>query len=111
MKPNRKFTKSERKPRRSFPHHTLEEALVLPQKIADEMGGKPFRKILLAEAVGLRPSSSNFRDLLSSAFKYNLTDGTEKASSIGLTDLGSRTSVARFQKRSDRPSTNAGQRS
>jgi predicted nucleotide-binding protein len=34
------------------------------------------------------PSSSNFRDLLSSSLKYGLTAGTEKAASIALTELG-----------------------
>ncbi len=78
----------ERASRRNFPHHTLEEALALPQKIADEMGGKPFKRLLLSDALGIKPSSTNFRDLLSSSYKYGLTDGTEKASEIGLTQLG-----------------------
>jgi predicted nucleotide-binding protein len=78
----------ERASRRNFPHHTLEEALALPQKIADEMGGKPFKRLLLSDALGIKPSSTNFRDLLNSSYKYGLTDGTEKANEIGLTQLG-----------------------
>jgi len=78
----------ERAGRRNFPHHTLEEALALPQKIADEMGGKPFKRLLLSDALGIKPSSTNFRDLLSSSYKYGFTDGTEKANEIGLTQLG-----------------------
>jgi predicted nucleotide-binding protein len=75
--------------RRKFPHHTLEEALPLAQAIADEVAGKPMNRLLLADALGLKPSSSNFRDLLSSAYKYSLTDGTEKSDAIGLTeDIG-----------------------
>jgi predicted nucleotide-binding protein len=73
---------------RNFPKHSLEAALVLSQKIQDEMGGQPMNRLLLADALGLSPSSSNYRDLLSSAFKYKLTDGTEKAASIGLTSTG-----------------------
>jgi predicted nucleotide-binding protein len=73
---------------RNFPKHTLEQALVLAQKIQDEMGGQPMNRLLLAEAIGLSPSSTNFRDLLSSAYKYGLTDGTEKADSISLTQTG-----------------------
>jgi len=38
---------------RNFPKHTLEEALVLPQKIQDEMGGMPMNRLLLADALGL----------------------------------------------------------
>ena len=74
--------------RRTFPHHSLEESLTLAQKIADEMGGRPMNRLLLADAVGIKPSSSNYRLLLSSAFKYGLIDGTEKSAEIGLTDLG-----------------------
>jgi len=29
---------------RNFPKHTLEDALALPQKIYDEMGGKPMKR-------------------------------------------------------------------
>jgi predicted nucleotide-binding protein len=74
---------------RNFPSHTLEAALVLAQRIQDEMAGKPMNRLLLADALGMSPSSSNFRVLLSSAYKYGLTDGTEKAEIIALTPTGS----------------------
>lgn len=45
-------------------------------------------RLLLADALGLSPSSSNYRELLSSAYKYGLTDGTEKADVISLTPVG-----------------------
>ena len=61
---------------------------MLPQRIQDEMGGKPMNRLLLAQALGVSPSSSGYRDLLSSAFKYGLTDGTEKADNISLTTVG-----------------------
>jgi hypothetical protein len=85
-----KNTKQSDQPRqyRNFPLHTLDAALVLPQKIQDEMGGKPMKRLLLADALGWSPSSSNFRTLLSSAYKYGLTEGTEKADQISLTALG-----------------------
>jgi len=73
---------------RNFPKHTLEASLPLAQRIQDEMGGKPMNRLLLADALGLSPSSSNFRELLSSAYKYGLTDGTEKADVISLTTVG-----------------------
>jgi hypothetical protein len=78
--------KRNRSPRREFPVHSLEETLPLAQKIQDEMAGRPMNRLLLADAVGIKPSSSNFRLLLSSAYKYGLTDGTEKADTIGLTE-------------------------
>lgn len=74
--------------RRTFPHHTLEECLPLAQKIADEMGGRPMNRLLLAEAIGIKPSSSNYRLLLSSAIKYGLTNGGEKSEEIALEELG-----------------------
>lgn len=84
---------------RNFPKHTIEAALVLPQKIQDEMGGAPMKRLLLADALGLSPSSTNFRDLLSSSFKYGLTEGTEKAPTIALTDTGADATQAQDQAR------------
>jgi hypothetical protein len=74
--------------RRNFPQHTLEESIAVAQKITDERGGKPFKRLLLSEALGIKPGSSNLKMLLSSSYKYGLTDGTEKASEISLTELG-----------------------
>lgn len=45
-------------------------------------------RLLLGDALGMSPSSSNFRYLLSSSYRYGLTDGTEKANDIALTELG-----------------------
>ena len=84
--------------KRNFPFHTLEEALIVAQKIQDEMGGQPFKRLLLAEALGIKPGSSNYRDLLSSSYKYGLTDGTEKASEIAITQLGSRVTQSALPK-------------
>jgi predicted nucleotide-binding protein len=76
-----------RKPR-NFPKHTLKESLVLAQKIQDEMGGKPMNRLLLADALSVSPSSSTYRDLLSSANKYGLIEGNEKSDNIGLGEHG-----------------------
>jgi predicted nucleotide-binding protein len=73
---------------RNFPKHSLESAMPAAQKIQDENGGKPMNRLLLAEALALSPSSSNFREILSSSYKYGLTDGTEKADTISLTSVG-----------------------
>lgn len=73
---------------RNFPRHKLEEALVVAQQIMDEKAGRPFKRLLLADAIGIKPSSSEYRDLLSSSIKYDLTEGSEKASEITLTPLG-----------------------
>jgi len=73
---------------RNFPRDTLEGALAVPQKIMDEMGGRPFKRLLLADSLGVSPSSNDFRYLLSSSYQYGFTEGTEKASDIELADIG-----------------------
>ena len=72
----------ERKPNRPHPRHTLEEASIIANAIQQNNAGKPMNKLLVADAIGLKPSGVEFRDLLSSSFKYSLTVGTEKADSI-----------------------------
>lgn len=85
--------------RRNFPKHSLEASLVVAQKIQDEMGGKPMNRLLLADALGLSPSSSNFREILSSSYKYGLTDGTEKADQISLSAIGEEATAKDASKR------------
>jgi mRNA-degrading endonuclease HigB of HigAB toxin-antitoxin module len=45
-------------------------------------------RLLLADALGLSPSSSNYRELLSSSNKYGFTEGNEKSDEIPLTSIG-----------------------
>lgn len=73
---------------RNYPKHSLQDALTLAQKIQDEMAGKPMKRLLLADALSIKPSSTNFRDLLSSSNKYGLCEGNEKSNEIKLTQLG-----------------------
>ncbi len=80
--------KKKYKPDRPFPLHTLEEAISVPQAIQDKNAGKPIAPALLANALDISPSSSEFRVLTSSSFKYGLTEGTWNASAIGLFPLG-----------------------
>lgn len=80
--------KANRKPYRLYPFHSLEEALLISQAIQDRNNGQPFKRILLAKAINKSPSGTDFRDLLSSSFKYGLTLGTEKADNISLTEVG-----------------------
>jgi predicted nucleotide-binding protein len=74
--------------RRNFPSDSLEEALALPRAILDDRAGQPYNRLLLADSIGIKPGSTNYRDLLSSSLKYGLTEGTEKAAEISLTELG-----------------------
>src|SRR5580658_463407 len=80
--------KQDARKNRNFPKHSIDSTLVVPQKIQDEMGGKPMRRLLLSDALGLSPSSSNFRELLSSSNKYGFTEGNEKSDEILLTPIG-----------------------
>jgi len=77
-----------RKSRRPFPKHSLEEALVVAEAINRDNAGKKMKKLLVANSLDVKPSSTNFRDILSSSYKYGLTLGTEKADHIELTELG-----------------------
>jgi len=76
------------RPKRPFPKFSLEGALIIAQAIQDKNAGKPMKRIFIADAIGRKPSSSDFKYLLSSSFQYGLTAGTEKAEYIELTDLG-----------------------
>lgn len=73
---------------RPYPKHPLRQALTIAESIQDKNAGKPMRRIFVADAIGRKPSSSEFKFLLSSSFKYGLTIGTEKADYIELTSLG-----------------------
>ena len=73
---------------RPFPGHSLESALVIINAIADKGAGQQMDRLLVAQAIGRTPSSSEFKRLLSSSRWYGLTTGTEKADYIAPTDLG-----------------------
>jgi hypothetical protein len=71
-----------------FPSHSLEKALVVIGAIVDKGGSKQMDRLLVADAIGRTPSSSEFKRLLSSSRAYGLTSGTEKADFISPTELG-----------------------
>jgi predicted nucleotide-binding protein len=62
--------------------------MIIPMALQDQNNGRPMNRILLADAIGRTPGSSEYRVLLSSSLKYGLTTGTEKSDIISLTDLG-----------------------
>lgn len=75
---------------RPFPNHTIEKALIIVNAIADKGASKAMDRLLVADAIGRTPSSSEFKRLLSSSRAYGLTSGTEKADNIIPTELGLR---------------------
>ncbi len=85
-----KKTKISPKPRASYPRLPLEKVIAVPPSIQDKNGGRAMPRLALAEAMGIKPLSTQFRDLLSCSYKFGLTEGTEKADRISLTELGNR---------------------
>jgi hypothetical protein len=81
-----------RRPRvlRPFPVHSLEEALQIVHTIGEMNAAKPMDRLLLADAMGIKQASSEYRALLSSSIKYGLTEGNEKSEFINPTPLGLR---------------------
>jgi predicted nucleotide-binding protein len=69
---------------------TLKEALNIPQALKDNFAGQPTPPLLVAEACGISPSSSNWRTLTGAAEAYGLTLGGYNAKTIALSDLGER---------------------
>jgi predicted nucleotide-binding protein len=82
--------KSHRKPNKPFPPNALEESINLADAIRDYNAGQPFDRLLRADALGIKPASTNFRDLLKSGYQYGLTTGSEKSETISLTPLGTK---------------------
>lgn len=77
-----------KRPPRPHPPVPLSQALEVPRAIADNNGGRPMNRILLAEAMKVSPSSSGFRDRVMASFRYGLTEGNYNAEAISLTSLG-----------------------
>lgn len=84
---------------RNYPRDSLARTLVISQKITDENAGAPMNRLLVADALGIKPSSSNFKYLLSSSRSYGLTEGTEKATEVSLTSLGKQATKAASSER------------
>lgn len=74
----------------SLPSFTLEDALKIARALKDNFAGQPTAPLLVAEACGISPTSSNWRYLSGCSVAYGLTDGGYNAQIIKLTDLGER---------------------
>ena len=77
-----------RGPSRPYPEIPITEAIKIPQGIREHNAGRPMNRVLLAEALKLSPTSSDFRDLLSTSYKYGFTKGSFNSETIDLTELG-----------------------
>ncbi len=72
------------------PRHSLDEALRVANAISDEYGKQPTRPMDVARALGILPTTGQFRSLAGAALAYGLTDGGAFADLIALSDLGRR---------------------
>jgi Predicted nucleotide-binding protein containing TIR-like domain len=73
---------------RPHPPLPLPQALELARAISDHNAGKPMNRILLADALGVSPSSSGFRETITASYRYGLTEGNYKSETIALTAVG-----------------------
>lgn len=72
------------------PSRGLDQALRVPQALADNYGKAPTKPLRVAEALGVQPLSSNFRMLCGASIGYGLTEGGYNSEAISLTPLGRR---------------------
>ena len=73
---------------RPYPLNVLKEARELVKAMYEANSGLPVNRIMLAEALGIAPSSSAYTTLLNSCSKYGLTKGNYRSSKIELTEFG-----------------------
>lgn len=73
---------------RPHPPVSLSVAERVPRTITDSNAGHPMNRLLLAEAMGYSPSSSRFRERITSSTKYGLTEGNYSSETLSLTPLG-----------------------
>lgn len=72
------------------PSVDLETALIIPRAIKDNFAGQATAPLLVADACGIKPASSNWRTITGAAVAYGLTNGGYNAQEISLTPLGER---------------------
>jgi predicted nucleotide-binding protein len=72
------------------PLMTLETALKIPRAIKDNFAGKAVQPLLVADACGIKSTSSNWRAITGAAVAYGLTNGASNAPKIAITTLGER---------------------
>lgn len=72
------------------PGCTLEEALRVPQAIAENYASRPTSPLNTAAALDMQPNAGRFRLLCGAALAYGLTSGGPNAPEIAITPLGMR---------------------
>ncbi|QYK49796.1 MAG: nucleotide-binding protein [Phycisphaeraceae bacterium] len=73
-----------------LPKRKLRDAMLIPQALIDNFGGKDAAPHQIAMAIGSSPTSSTWRHLTGAAIAYGLTEGGYNSAKISLTELGRR---------------------
>jgi hypothetical protein len=81
------------------PGCVLEDALRIPQTIAESYAGKPISPLNVAAALEMQPNAGRFRLLSGAAIAYGVTSGGPYAPEIAITPLGMR--IVRSTKEGD----------
>lgn len=87
---NDKAHKRTRVSQSDVPAHGLTDALRVANAIAESYASDPTSPLDVAAAMGLTPTSSNFKMLAGASIAYGLTDGGYNVAQISLTELGRR---------------------
>ena len=74
----------------NVPSCSVEDALIVPQAIWDNLAGKPCTPLQVCTALNLSPTSSKWRDLSGASIAYGFTSGGWNAKTITLEPLGKR---------------------
>lgn len=77
-----------------IPSETVEEALRVAHAIWDNFAGKPTAPVQVALAMGISPTSTNWRYISGASAAYGLTNGAYASKEISLTDNIGRKIVA-----------------
>ena len=90
LKVKRKYTQRARRLRieRNFPRVTLEKALAIPRALKEKNAGNPWTPEDVAKVLNVSRKTPSFFYLTAAARDYGLTEGTNQAAKISLTDHG-----------------------
>ena len=77
-----------RGPSKPYPVIPFEEALELPRNILEHGVQGEIQRLTLLDTMGITPTSSKTRTLITSSAKYGMTVGSFNASSLSVTDDG-----------------------
>jgi predicted nucleotide-binding protein len=72
----------------TFPRDSLKEAVAVAEAIKRDGAGESLDVVLLANSIGVSRRSRSYEELLRSAARYGLTEGTVYSKDIKLTELG-----------------------